>query len=169
MPWPTILRYSACALAFGLCAGTAWYVFRLRVPGRHMDQREAIMLITVVYLAAVTEIIGLRLGLRSIRPLGGTLRAQPLHTTLAALNRGSGAFIYHIFGNLIWFVPLGALLARLKPGFNGWKALLAGAALSACLEALQYLLGTGISDIDDVLINALGALLGYLLFRRLRV
>ena len=157
----TIFRYSACALAFGLCVGAAFYVFHIRIPGRRVDGRQALKLAMVVYLAAVTEIIGLRLGLRPIRLLGGAVRLQPMRTTLAVYRRGFGAFIYHIVGNLMWFVPLGALLRRLRPGCHWWQALFAGAALSACLEALQYLLGTGICDIDDWLLNALGALVGW--------
>ena len=41
-------------------------------------------------------------------------------------------------------------------------------ALSAALEALQFALSTGMTDIDDVLLNALGALLGACAVRILR-
>ena len=44
-------------------------------------------------------------------------------------------------------------------------ALLAGAGTSVCIELMQYLLMTGVTDVDDVLLNALGALLGWSLAR----
>ena len=43
--------------------------------------------------------------------------------------------------------------------------LLSGAGLSICIELMQYLLMTGVTDVDDVLLNALGALLGWGLAR----
>ena len=54
---------------------------------------------------------------------------------------------------------------------SAWAALLAGAGLSAAIELMQYLLMTGVTDVDDVLMNVLGALTGWLLarlWRRLR-
>ena len=59
-----------------------------------------------------------------------------------------------------------AIADRLRA--NGWRVLLAGAGLSLGIEIAQYLLGTGYADVDDVLLNALGALAGCGLLRRLR-
>ena len=64
-------------------------------------------------------------------------------------------------GNLIWFVPLGVRLRRKK----ALVSLLAGAGASVCIELMQYLLMTGVTDVDDVLLNALGARLGWALAR----
>lgn len=72
----------------------------------------------------------------------------------------------NLFGNMLVFVPFGLylpLLVRRLRGFRG--VVLATLALSASLEGLQYLLGTGSTDIDDLWLNALGSVIGYLLFR----
>ena len=81
---------------------------------------------------------------------------------------GAWPFIYHAIGNAAWFTPLGALLALRRPRRPAWIALAAGAALSLTVECAQLLLGTGIPDVDDVLYNALGALLGWLAARAAR-
>lgn len=72
-------------------------------------------------------------------------------------------FIYLFVGNLIWFVPLG-MYARYRNAKRGilWAALL-GLALSLFIETMQYLFGTGISELDDLILNTAGAVLGALL------
>ena len=165
MPFASIFKYSLFALLFGATACGLWLLARLALSRRPWTRRDRLRLIAVGYLAAVLQIIGLRLGLRAPHPLGGMLQLMPLRTTVSEWRGGAGAFIYHLAGNLMWFVPLGLLLPRLRPGCRWHHVLLAGALLSVCVEGLQYLLGTGVSDVDDVLLNASGALLGYGLYR----
>jgi glycopeptide antibiotics resistance protein len=43
--------------------------------------------------------------------------------------------------------------------------LLSGLFLSLVIEFLQYAFGTGISEADDLILNTLGALIGYALYR----
>ena len=61
------------------------------------------------------------------------------------------------------FVPLG-LLAVLCYGGAWWKYLIAGAVFSICIEVFQLFLPRA-TDIDDVICNTAGMLLGYLLGR----
>ncbi|WP_067691523.1 VanZ family protein [Nocardia jejuensis] len=74
-----------------------------------------------------------------------------------------------IFANVIVFVPLGFLLPlRFPRCANTLRMALLGAAISATLEAAQYLFDLGrFSSIDDVLMNATGAALGAYLTTRL--
>jgi glycopeptide antibiotics resistance protein len=76
--------------------------------------------------------------------------------------------IYYFFGNIVWLMPLGFLLPKL----TGWPRTLRGAAaagflLSFIIEFSQYAFGTGESELDDLILNTLGAILGFLLFRYL--
>lgn len=149
----------AAQFALAVCAAYApvrWVYLRRRRA--EIDyRRELVRLLCVGYLAALCEIIALRGG------PGGTreLRLIPMKTTLETAGDGLWAFCYNFVGNLVWFVPLGMMLRRKRP----LCALLTGAAVSAALECLQWLLRTGVSDIDDVIINALGALLGCVISR----
>jgi len=68
-----------------------------------------------------------------------------------------------VVANLLLFVPLGAYLALLAPSWPWWRAAAAVAAVSGALEAAQYVLGVGRSDVTDVLANTAGGLVGLLL------
>ena len=155
-----ILIYCLRAATFAavVCALYAlinWLRGRRVRPGR---------LAALAYLAALMQITVLRGGVDWTRLMAATRdapRMVPLPTTLEELLAGAWPLIYHVVGNLAWFVPLGALLRKR----NALMALLACAGTSACIELMQYLLMTGMSDVDDVLLNALGALLGWALAR----
>ena len=166
VPWGLILRYSLHAAAFGAIACALFLAGRLLLARRPLEKRDGLWLITVGYLAMVLEIIGLRVGLRTVRFMGGVPRLHLLEYTLSQLKRGAGPFIYHVGGNLLWFVPVGALLPRLFPGTRWYHALPAGLCLTLLVEGLQWVLGTGEPDVDDVMLNTLGALLGYLALGR---
>lgn len=163
MNFADIFSRTANALLFAACIGTAWMLLRLARLGLGMDVRaELKRLAMVVYIAALAEIVALRLGL----PRGTqAVNLTPLESTVGALQRGFGTFIYHVVGNLIWFVPLGWLGRKLWPKLTVLQLTLIGAMVSVGLEATQWALRTGISDMDDVLLNALGAMLGAALAR----
>jgi glycopeptide antibiotics resistance protein len=74
----------------------------------------------------------------------------------------------NIIGNVAVFVPLGLALAGLWPGSPARRALgraiLGGGSLSMSIELLQLLIPSRATDIDDVIFNSTGALLGGLLY-----
>ena len=146
---------SFAAVVCALYALINWMRGRRVRPGR---------LVALAYLAALIQITVIRGGVDWTQVLTATRDAPqllPLRTTLEELRAGAWPLIYHVVGNLAWFVPLGVLLRRR----SGLVALLAGAGASICIELMQYLLMTGMSDVDDVLLNALGALMGWGLAR----
>ena len=78
-------------------------------------------------------------------------------------------FFYNSFGNILCLVPFGILFPIVfskKQSFL--KTVLLGILLSIGIETLQFLLETGVSDIDDVFFNTCGAILGYLIYRLFR-
>lgn len=103
----------------------------------------------------------------------------PFASTLATFEQsqsvGFDIFLRLIGGNLIMLLPLGIYIPILWRKFCTWKhALGIGLIGSGTIEFLQFLMGysTGYYyrtvDIDDVLYNTLGALLGYFLYQRIR-
>ncbi len=161
-----IARYLVPAAFAALAAAAAWTLFRWRTlraqRARPHLYREALKALFAAYLAALVEIIALRFG----EPHAArSLKLVPLQTTLAQLQGGAWSFVYHTLGNVIWFVPLGMLAALLNPRLRARTALLLGAGTSALLELAQYLLASGVTDIDDIWLNALGALGGWALAR----
>ena len=117
-------------------------------------------LLAVAYVAARIQITVLRGGVDWQAVFAGgrnAMQLAPLKTTLGELRLGLWPLIYHVVGNMIWFVPLGLLLRRKK----WYWALIAGAAFSVGIEVMQYLLITGMTDIADVILNAFGTLIGW--------
>lgn len=75
------------------------------------------------------------------------------------------AFI-NLVGNVVLFVPLGYMLPDNLPKVNRlWKMLLLVTAVMVAVEVLQLFTGLGSCDIDDVILNLFGAVIGYTIWR----
>jgi glycopeptide antibiotics resistance protein len=71
--------------------------------------------------------------------------------------------IENLVGNVIGFVPLGFILPLLSKRFLSLKAVIAAAfSLSLTYEIVQLLFGLGSFDVDDLILNTLGGILGYM-------
>lgn len=107
------------------------------------------------------------------RPVSERLSLTPFQSVVRDVSRGGRAMWVNIVGNVVVFAPLGAGIA----GLGGARArlrhaALAGFLLSAAIETAQFQTGRRFSDIDDVILNTLGAVLGFVAFaatRRLAV
>lgn len=78
-----------------------------------------------------------------------------------------GRILYLFVGNIIWFVPLGVYLRRFtKREWKIWQIWLFGLLFSFIIEFLQYMFGTGISELDDLILNSLGAWIGAVFGKR---
>lgn len=74
---------------------------------------------------------------------------------------GFGAFA-NIVGNVLMFLPLGLLLPLFWKYFGEMhRTVLFGLGLSVSIELIQLVSG-GVTSIDDVMLNTLGAALGYM-------
>lgn len=88
---------------------------------------------------------------------------MPFKTILPYLMGEKGWIIagINLVGNIIFLIPVGFLLPLAFPKIN-WKImLLLAVAAGFLIEGMQVVLRVGIFDIDDVLLNALGVILGY--------
>ncbi|MBS7007217.1 VanZ family protein [Anaerostipes sp.] len=86
---------------------------------------------------------------------------------------GRGNFLWsfsNLLGNSLVFLPFGYLLCLLKgPKGSKLKIILSSALLSLFFETSQYVFYLGSADIDDLLLNVLGAGTGILCFQFLTV
>ncbi|WP_347552494.1 VanZ family protein [Pseudalkalibacillus hwajinpoensis] len=72
----------------------------------------------------------------------------------------------NIIGNILLFMPLGFLVPVVsKKGESILLIAIIGLVTSTIIELLQYFIAQRIFDIDDILLNALGAVVGYLAFK----
>lgn len=70
--------------------------------------------------------------------------------------------------NILVFIPLGFLLKVSFPAMKLWQLLLLGIGLSVTIEVSQLIFHKGFCEIDDVIHNGIGCLIGVLLGRRLK-
>lgn len=85
-------------------------------------------------------------------------------------NRDFKRIVYLFVGNIIWFVPLGFYLGRFgRRKWEVWQIWLSGLLLPFLIEFLQYVFGTGVSELDDLILNSLGAWIGALIEKGMRM
>jgi glycopeptide antibiotics resistance protein len=68
----------------------------------------------------------------------------------------------NVVGNIVIFIPLGIYLPLFKKDKRVLVNLLFIFIVSLFVEIIQGLLGIGASDIDDIILNCLGGLIGIL-------
>lgn len=71
-------------------------------------------------------------------------------------------FLINFWGNIAMFLPIGLFPALLWRKVRWWQVTLVGACLSLSIELLQIPIHRG-TDVDDLWLNTLGALLGWAL------
>lgn len=71
-----------------------------------------------------------------------------------------------IFFNVLLFLPMGILLPEIFRKMNSWRNMLTAAVLIPVgVEVTQMLFAGRLADIDDVIANFLGCMLGYVVYR----
>lgn len=76
----------------------------------------------------------------------------------------SGYFIWNVVGNILIFLPFGfAVSLYIKPEKMN-KPLFIGIITSLTIECVQMFIGRSF-DIDDIILNVIGGILGYLLYK----
>ena len=78
-----------------------------------------------------------------------------------AIRNGQEILIAQNIMNIVVFVPLGVLLGCAIRNMAWWKVLMIGCGISISIEVLQYFLKRGTAEVDDVMHNTLGCVIGY--------
>ena len=108
----------------------------------------------VLYLCEMFDVVGI--------PAAQYIRWEP-NISLIPFSDGTGWLGVQRVLNAVMFAPFGFLLPVLWRGCRKWSvATLAGFLLSLTIELLQMFCFRA-TDVDDLLMNTLGALLGYFL------
>jgi glycopeptide antibiotics resistance protein len=181
------LPYRSFAFPFLVLSAIAvpcWLVFRLyrrRTPGHRLSfHREILLLTVVVYLsglATATLTPSHSSRFRAEATVGIDLHPNLASLTCSSANLPSGstarAFcVRNARGNVMLFFPLGILLPLVWRHLRFWRVMQIAIALSISIELVQYLSRAWINrtaDVNDVILNGLGACLGLVLVSLLRL
>ena len=105
-----------------------------------------------------------RVNLVPFSSMGSMLRTLWHHPYPAVL----WTVIYNIGGNIVMFVPLSFLLRSLFPGCRSFRRCMGAVFLiMSTIELCQLFTLRGFCEVDDVMLNVLGAAVGWLLARHL--
>lgn len=93
----------------------------------------------------------------------------PFYEIKRAMDEGTNHGYLNVYGNIAIFTPFGLLLAMLGKGKPPRlaKAAIGALMLSLFLEGLQAVFAIGAFDVDDMLLNTCGGVLGWLSYRLL--
>ena len=81
---------------------------------------------------------------------------------------GFTSTITNILGNIAVFIPLGFFLPLIHKKFTKLKNIILISTITTFfIEATQYIMHAGILDIDDVSLNILGGIVGFLMYKTL--
>ena len=140
-------------------------------------QRKILYVLAAVYVGMMVYLLFFREPAFTDEPYWGQVRAHfnpvPFRTIglyLGLLERPSRPWLVrlariNLWGNLLLFVPLGLLPPMLFQKMRQfWKTLLLAAVVMLTVEMLQMLLLVGTCDVDDLILNLLGAAMGYGLY-----
>lgn len=126
--------------------------------------RKLLFVLLIVYLCAL---LYLTLVFHTGHRVSGNeaVNLAPFRTIGHYLREGGWEMRVNVVGNLLAFLPLGILLPLLRQDGTGLRhVIVAGVALSAAIELAQYVSGRRVADVDDVLLNAVGTVIGYALW-----
>ncbi len=129
----------------------------------------------VIYCAVLFYILildkavsGYHQSLRNILAHINLIPFRTIVTYVVRLGRDSinlDTVIKNIVGNLLLFVPMGAFLPFAFDKMKTlWRAVSVMLIIILSVELVQIVLVIGSFDVDDLLLNLLGGLLGYLLY-----
>ncbi|MEU1971310.1 VanZ family protein [Microbacterium sp. NPDC019599] len=133
-----------------------------RAAERHPDapRRIAVAAMFAVYLALLVWTVLFKL---DVPFTGGVDRAIKLVPFVASPGFGASQ-PSEVVMNVVLFAPFGLYLGLVAHGRSLWMMTAAIAGTSLALEAAQFALATGSSDITDVIANTAGGLAGLWLF-----
>ena len=140
-------------------------VRRLRRRGAATPARVATGLLTCAYAAAVLDTVLLPYPVGPKHPDTDV----PWHVWVNLVPFASDD-LYGMWLNLLLFVPLGFLLPLLSAGISAPRVAVAGFLVSLSVEVVQLVGDLTVSngrvfDVDDLLPNTLGTVVGYAIFR----
>ncbi len=156
--WMDLLR-ALRYLPFGLLAGGVFAAVLWVIYGVRKRKRDMHLVALVCYLSYLA-IIGC-LTFWSREEGGGIMIDMELFSSWGINNRNNA----YVIENVLLFIPYGITSAwTFTPLRRGIPCALVGLATSVLIECLQLVTRRGVFQIDDILTNLLGTIIGCFLF-----
>ncbi|MEK4424220.1 VanZ family protein [Solibacillus sp. FSL K6-1523] len=144
-----------------------------------MWPRELVMLLFFLYSVSIFSqtiipdfyIVNGQIVLDTASPYmrGNFMPLQTIHLYYDLLNSPlSNIAFYNLAGNIILFIPFGFFIPLLFKKCRGWLRMhVVALGIPLFIECTQYFIGRSI-DVDDVLLNAIAIIIGFILYKILQ-
>lgn len=123
--------------------------------------KEVFGLIFVIYILLLFEL----LTATDTNPYHG-MNLKPF-TEITRYKFGTRLFNINVFGNILIFIPFGLFISSYLKPKRIFSVLFISIITSSFVELVQLKIGRSF-DIDDILLNVLGSIIGYLLYLALK-
>jgi glycopeptide antibiotics resistance protein len=119
--------------------------------------RAVILLLLTIYVLFLLDLALLQFPTRN-----PPTNLVPFNSIIGDWRKGGREFVVNFLGNIVAFVPIGMIpqLARTRRA-GAWHAALFSLSLSALIEGVQYATGRRVADVDDLILNTSGGVLGH--------
>lgn len=159
-----LVVFPAVALLSLLCYLPVWRLRRRRLGRRPFLRHLTIYALIGAVLSLLYATIFIGGFALNVSPGYHLLNLTPFAWVRNPYEMGAARMIEQLVMNVLMLVPLGFLLPAVWPGLRGWwKTGLCVLVLVVGIETLQYFIGRS-CDVDDVIMNTAGGLIGWGLF-----
>ena len=150
-----------------------WLMIRIAIwiKEKYIDwMREAILLLMYINLAVILRFTFFPMSKVDghIQPLVfDVATAFPFRVNLLPLVKlfdydSKKDLLLNVIGNAAMFVPSGIVLTIVYKRLNTFgKVLLVGVGISLCIEIIQLPFSVRATDVDDLILNTIGVIVGY--------
>lgn len=163
-----------------LAFASIWLAIRFGVwvKQKHIDwKREAVLLLMYINLAVIIRFVFFPMDKvdGQVQPLIFDIAtAFPFRVNLVPLVNlfdydSKRDLLLNVIGNVAMFIPSGIVLPIIYKRLDTFiKVIFAGGGISLCIEMMQLPFSVRASDIDDLILNSVGVMLGYGIYALVR-
>ena len=120
-------------------------------------RRAVVLLMFAAYVLFLLDLALLQFPARNPAP-----NFVPLRSIVGDWRSGGREFVVNSLGNIVAFLPIGMIPRLARPRCSGVRnAAVFSLSLSVMIESVQYITGRRVADVDDLILNTLGGVLGY--------
>lgn len=149
------------ALAIAVIVMTALFV-KIYIDHPKSTNKTMLIIFCVYFALVVYLTIFMRIG-----SVSTSVKTEAFDDLKEVFIRRDPSMATHFFLNILMFMPFGYLIPATNPKhLGGWSfSMMGGLVASTVIEGCQMVFRLGESDIDDIIANTLGAILGYAILR----
>lgn len=137
-------------------------VCQLRVVYLYKNKKEFVLYKELLYLISIIYIMCL-FYVVTFQDVSWSTSNFSLFKEIFRYKFGTKLFYHNVIGNMLMFVPFGFLISYFLKLKKFYSILIISLITSVTIEVTQLLIGR-VFDIDDIILNVIGGLIGYFLF-----